>query len=148
PDEPYDRRPMAGAGRRRALLLAAAACAGCGGDRITPTAPRSVALTLRLETAHFRLYTEAAPDVVLREVASALEAALPRYQADLDVDATRPFTVRVWQDETAWSAAVQRHFGRPIDTTGYVTGPEEIRVLAGSRVVRNATHELAHCVSL
>ena len=88
------------------------------------------------------------PDGVLQEVATALERELPRFQADLQVAATRTFTVRVVQDEAAWFAEVQSYFGRRIDTSGYVTGPDELRVLAGSRVARNATHELAHCVSL
>jgi hypothetical protein len=43
---------------------------------------------------------------------------------------------------------VLRYFGRRIDTTGYVTGPDQLRVLAVPAVARNATHELTHCVSL
>jgi hypothetical protein len=54
----------------------------------------------------------------------------------------------VWQDEAAWSAEVQRHMGRPIDTAGYVTAPDELRVRVVPQVARHATHELAHCVSL
>ncbi len=137
-------------GFRRALLLAAlwpVACGGGGGG--SPAAPAaSAVLALRLETAHFRIQADAVPDGVLQEVATALERELPRFQADLQVAATRTFTVRVVQDEAVWFAEVQSYFGRRIDTSGYVTGPEELRVLAGSRVARNATHELAHCVSL
>jgi len=135
---------------RRTLLLGALVSAACGGDDTTaPTAPAAVPpLGLRLETAHFRLYTDSAPEAVLQEVAGRLEAALLRFQADLGVGATRPFTVRVWQDQAAWLAEVERHFGRRIDTTGYVAGPDELRVLAVAQVARNATHELAHCVSL
>jgi hypothetical protein len=133
----------------RALLLAAIAGSACGGGGQGPTSPATGGtLTLRLETAHFRLHTDTAPDSLLQEVAGRLEAALPRYEDDLDVNATRTFAVRVWQDSAAWSAEVQRHFGRLIDTAGYVTGPDELRVLAVPQVSRHATHELAHCVSL
>jgi hypothetical protein len=134
----------------RTLLLAALASGACGGgDRATPTAPASGgALALQLETAHFRVHADAVPQGVLQDVAAALERELPRFQSDLQVAATRPFNVRVFQDEAAWFAEVQRYFGRRIETSGYVTGPDELRVLAGPRVARNATHELAHCVSL
>ena len=65
------------AGLRGALLLAVAACAGCGGgDRRGLTGPTTAgALTLRLVTAHFRLCTDAAPDSTLQEVAGAFEEA-------------------------------------------------------------------------
>ena len=85
---------------------------------------------------------------MLHEVADRLEAELPRYQVDLSVGTVRPFAVRVFQDPAAWRAEVQRYFGRSLDTTGYVTSAEELRVLAVPQVARNATHELAHCVSL
>jgi len=134
---------------RRSLALAAAACCACGGGDGAPTAPTpAIVVALCLETPHFRLYADAVPDGVLQDVAAGLEAALPRYQADLAVGNTRPFTVRVLQDEAAWRAEVQSYFGRRIDTSGYVTGPDELRVLATPQVARNATHELAHCVSL
>jgi len=138
------------AGLRWAVVLGASAFAACrGGDRGAPTAPANgVTLTLRLETAHFRLMTDAAPDGVLQEVAGRLEAELPRVQSDLEVSATSVFTVRVFQDDGAWLAEVQRYIGRRIDTAGYVTGPGELRVLAVSEVARNATHEMAHCLSL
>jgi hypothetical protein len=101
-----------------------------------------------MQTGHFRFYTDAVSDAALRELASALEDRLPRYQTDLGVAATGPFTVRAWQDQAAWATEVRRYFGRPIDTSGYVTGPSELRILAGPRLTRDATHELAHCVSL
>lgn len=123
--------------------------ASCGGRPTVPTpAATASALSLRLETAHFRLSTDAAPEALLRAVADRLEAELPRYQADLGVPSVRPFEVHVWQDEAAWFAEVQRYMGRRVDTTGYVTGPDGIRVLAVEQVARNASHELAHCVSL
>jgi hypothetical protein len=101
-----------------------------------------------METAGFRVFTDSAPDGVLRGVADRLEGQRPRVMADLGVAAVRPMTVKVWQDPAAWAAEVQRVFGRSIDTAGYVTGPDELRVLAGPAVERNATHEMSHCVSL
>jgi hypothetical protein len=62
---------------------------------------------------------------VLQDLALALERELPRLQSDLQVTSTRPFGVRVFQDESAWFAEVQSYFGRRIDTSGYVTEPEE-----------------------
>jgi len=137
-------------GVRHTALLAVLVSVACGGGgQGAPTGASAFApLSLRLETAHFRLYTDGAPDAVLQDVAARLEAQLPQYQSDLEVGATSPFTVRVWQDQNAWYAEVQSHFGRQIDATGYVNGPAEIRVLAVPQVARNATHELAHCVSL
>jgi hypothetical protein len=139
-----------GTGFRHALLLAASVSVACGGggSGAPTTASAGAALSLRLETGHFRLYTDAAPDGVLQDVAGRLETQLPQYQADLQVSVTAPFTVRVWQDQNAWFVEVQSHFGRRIETNGYINGPNEIRVLAGPRVAQNATHELAHCVSL
>lgn len=134
---------------RHAALLAVVVSASCGGDRTAPSAPANPgALALRLETSHFRFYADAVPDATLRELAAALEDRLPGYQRDLGATVSRALTVRVWQDATAWATEVRRYFGRSIDASGYVTGPDEIRVLAGPRLPRDATHELAHCVSL
>jgi hypothetical protein len=85
------------------LLLAALTLFACGGGtRATPTTAGSGgALALRLETEHFRIYADSVPDAVLQGVAGALERELPRLQADLQAAATRPFSVRVFQDEAA-----------------------------------------------
>ena len=132
-----------------AAALVVALAVGCGHGSSAPSAVSpSEALSVRLETAHFRLLGDRVGDDVLRAVADRLEADLPRVQADLGVASVRTMTVKVWQDQAAWAAEVQRFFGRGIDTMGYVTGPDEVRVLAGSPVVRNAAHEMAHCVSL
>lgn len=97
------------------------------------------------------MFADTVPEAVLREIADRLETGRPRFLSDLAVTAPaadRPFRVKVWQDATAWAAEVRGYFGRPIDTAGYVSGPDELRVLAVSAVARNATHELVHCVSL
>ncbi len=129
-------------------LFALGACGAQG-----PLAPGDAPVagdvpTLRYESANFRLHGGRAPDALLREIADRLEAELPRVAADLGVSGIRPVTVKVWQDEAAWGAEVQRYFGRRIETAGYVTGPDELRVLAVPQVARNAVHELCHSLSL
>jgi hypothetical protein len=132
-----------------AALLLVGLTHGCGSSGTSPAGPTGPAApVLRLETAHFRVHADQAADSLLREIADRLEAELPRVAADLAVSGVRPVTVKVWQDEAAWGAEVQRYFGRRIDTAGYITGPDELRVLAVSQVARNAVHELAHCLSL
>lgn len=135
---------------RSAWLLLALAPAACGGGVGAATAPTAAtgALSLRLETARFRLYADAVPQAVLQDVAAALERELPRFEADLQAPGPRPFSAHVYQDEAAWAAEALRFFGRRLDTSGYVAGPDELRVRAVAQVARNATHELAHCVSL
>lgn len=127
--------------------LAASLPAGCGGGASAPSQPAEN-LVPRLDTAHFHLFAGQAPDSVVRGVANALEEARPRLLADLAVPATRSTTVRIWQDESSFLAALQAALGQRFSATGYVTGPDEIRVLAVPRVERNATHEFAHAVSL
>jgi hypothetical protein len=140
-------------GHRLAVFAAASGLAGlggCGGQG--PASPVSPSAgdtpVLRFETAHFRVHGGHAAEALLREIADRLEAELPRVSADLAISGVRPITVKVWQDEAAWSAEVLRYFGRRIDTTGYVTGPDELRVLAVGQVARNAVHEMCHSLSL
>lgn len=116
-------------GSLAALLGLSLACGGGGGEN-TPAAPSAgnTPLVLRRETAHFRIYGDRVADAVLGEVAERLE--------------------KVWEDQAVWAAEVQSFFGRRIDTSGYVTSSDEIRVLAVPAVARNATHEFCHAVSL
>lgn len=140
------------AGTRRwpiviAWALAASLPTGCGGG---PSSPSQTVerLVPRLDTAHFHLLAGSAPDSVVRGVANALEEARPRLLADLAVPETRSTTVRIWQDEASFLAALEAALGQRFSATGYITGPDEIRVLAVPRLERNATHEFAHAVSL
>jgi hypothetical protein len=105
-------------------------------------------LTVRLETANFRVSTDSVPEATLRAIADRLESERPRILRDLSVATTRRMDVKVWADRTAWSAEVQRYFGRAFETSGYVTGPDELRVLLVPNVEVNAVHEMTHCVSL
>jgi hypothetical protein len=121
--------------------------ASCGGGPASPS--RAVEnLMPRLDTAHFHLLAGGAPDSVLRGVADALEEARPRLLADLAAPATRSTTVRIWQDESSFLAALEAALGQRFSASGYITGPDEIRLLAVPRVERNATHEFVHAASL
>ncbi len=140
--------------RARRLAVAVGALIGalvlpCCEDR--PSAPTTNAgevLVLRLQTQHFRLFGDRVTDAVLRDVADNLEANFTRVLADLSVSSVQPVSVKVWQDQGSWNAAVQAFFGRSLNPAGYVTGPNELRVLDGTHVARNAVHEFCHTVSL
>jgi hypothetical protein len=140
-------RLVLGLAAASSAVLALSSCGG-GAAATGPDGPPAALVSLRLSTPHFRLFADAVPETLLREVADRLESELPRFQLDLSVGAVRPLTVRVLQDPAAWAAEVEGYFGRRIDTAGYVTSAEELRVLAVAQVARNATHELAHCLSL
>jgi len=130
------------------LLVYALFVAGCGGGT-SPTASAAVEIpVLRFQTTHFSLYGDRVEDAVLRAVADELEANFARVLADLSLASVRPVRVKVWQDQAAWNAAVQAFFGRGLDTIGYVNGAEEIRLLNGAGVARNAVHEFCHTASL
>ena len=127
------------------MVLAVSACSG------SPTTPTpSESLDVKLEVPGFQIYGGRTPAPVLREVAARLAATRPRMAADLGVDEERlgTITVRVWQDEATWVATLEAYFGERLAATGYVTGPTELRLLAVETVGVNATHELAHAVSL
>lgn len=129
-------------------LAGAILALGCGDAPSSPTPAASEVLVLRLQTDHFRFYADRVTDAALRDVADRLEAGYARVLADLSVASVQPVTVKVWQDQASWSAAVQAYFGRSLDTSGYVTGLSELRVLNGARVAQNAAHEFCHVVSL
>ena len=55
--------------------------------------------------------------------------------------------VQIWQDESAFYAVLDRYFGVHYQSTGYVTGPSELRVLAVPQLDVNVVHEFCHAVS-
>src|SRR5262245_34968927 len=114
------------------LLTLGVACGGGGGGPSQPTSTSGAALVLRLETAHFSLYTDSVGDAALREAADRLEANLPRVMSDLGVTVSRPMRVEIWQDPAAFAAELRRYFGRDLSAGGYVTGPDGLRMLAGA----------------
>jgi len=56
--------------------------------------------------------------------------------------------VRIWQDATSYYNELTRFFGMRYNSNGYITGPTELRVLAGANLETNAVHEFVHAVSL
>jgi len=41
--------------------------------------------------------------------------------------------VKIWQDEAAFASELQRYIGQRLPATGYITGRDEVRVLATPR---------------
>jgi hypothetical protein len=136
-------------GRLR-VALALIVAAGCGGGSHTPTTPSAAAetLSLRFETAHFRIHAGLTPEATLRAAADRLEAEFARVTSDLGVSGLAPVTVKVWQDEPSFTAELTRFLGVRYSAAGYVTGRDEIRVLAVPQLNSNVVHELAHAASL
>jgi len=120
---------------------------GCGGSPAQPSAGPET-LVERLATPHFRLHAGLASDSTVRDVADRLEESFGRVTGELGVTAMRSVSVKIWQDEPSFGAEMQRFLGQRYAATGYVTGADEVRVLAVPQVARNATHEFCHAVSL
>ena len=67
---------------------------------------------------------------------------------DLNVTSLGPITVRIWRDEATYYAALDRFFGVHYQANGYITGRDELRVLAMPQLDLNVVHEFCHAVSL
>ena len=122
----------------------------CGGGGGTPTIPTAIdeRLTMRVQTAHFQILGGTTPDTTLRGAADRLEAEYARILGDLDVSSHPVVTVRVWQDATSYYNELTRYFGTRYQAVGYITGPTELRLLAGANLDTHAFHEFVHAVSL
>jgi hypothetical protein len=129
-------------------LAGALLVSSCGRSPLSPTPDAGEVLVLRFQTEHFHLYGDRVTDAVLRGVADQLESNFSRVLADLSIAAVEPVRVKIWQDQTSWNAAARAYFGRTVNVSGYITGPDEVRVLHGTNVARNAVHEFCHTVSL
>ena len=142
---------MGSISRARAIgvfLAAGVATARCGGSPNAPTAAASEALELRLTTAHFRLFADRASSATVQSAANALEGQYARVLNDLNVSALGPITVKIWQDDVSYYATLDRFFGVHYQASGYVTGKDELRVLAVPQLDVNVVHEFCHAVSL
>ena len=124
-----------------------AATGGCGGSASAPSTTLE-SLVPRARTAHFDVHAGLASEATVAEIAAALESRYGRVIADLETGEVPRITVEVWSDEASFLTEMERFFGRRYNATGYVTGPSVLRVLAVSSVVRNATHEMSHAISL
>jgi len=140
----------------RQLLTSAAVlfAIGCGGANSTntPTSASpfaiSESLSLKVQTAHFQVFSGTAPDAMLRAAGDRLEADYARILSDLGVSSHPMVTVKVWDDSTTFYNELTRYFGTRNQATGYITGPTELRLLAGSNLSTNVVHEFVHAASL
>jgi hypothetical protein len=103
---------------------------------------------LRLTTAHFRLFAGRTSAATVQSAADALERQYARVLNDLSVSSLGPITVQIWQDDATYYAALDRYFGVHYQATGYITGRDELRVLAVPQLDVNVVHEFCHAVSL
>lgn len=134
----------------RAIVFALAVLSICcgGGTASSPTAIDSERLTLRVQTAHFQIFGGTSPDTTLRRAADRLEAEYSRILGDLNVSSHPVVTVRIWQDPTSYYNELTRYFGTRYQAGGYITGPTELRLLAGGNLDTDVVHEFVHAVSL
>src|SRR4051812_11527593 len=92
-------------------------------------------LSMRFQTAHFQVFGgTTTPDATLRAASDRLEAEYARVLRDLNVTNHPTVTIRVWQDNTSYYNEVTRYFGTRLRATGYITGPTEVRLLAGGNL--------------
>lgn len=137
--------------RRLACFVMLVAATACSRDTSTsPSIPElaRTSLTMRMQTTHFQMFSDSAPDATLRSAADRLEAEYPRILSELGVTSHPPVTVRVWNDAIAYYTELTRFFGTRNQATGYITGPTELRLLSGSNLNTNVVHEFVHAVSL
>jgi len=134
--------------QRVLCVLVMATAAACSSD--TPTSPDRQRETLapRFQTDHFRVLAGTTPDSILRSAADRLEAEHPRIVAALGVTSLPTMTVRVWQDEATYFDELVRYFGVRYSARGYITGPTELRMLAGPTLPTTAVHEFVHAASM
>jgi hypothetical protein len=136
------------------LAYLAALSIGCaGGTATSPSAsPLSAAfvesLSLKVQTAHFQVFGSKTPEATLRAAAARLEAEYPRILSELGIASHPMVTVRIWQDTTPYYDELTKYFGTRRPATSYITGPTELRLLAGGNLETNAVHEFVHAVSL
>jgi hypothetical protein len=124
----------------------------CGGETATsPSLPTlaSESLAMRVQTAHFQMFAgTTTPDAMVRAAGDRLEVEYARILSDLGVSSHPMVTVRIWQDATSYYGELTRFFGTRYQATGYITGPTELRLLAGGNLNTNVVHEFTHAVSL
>ena len=103
---------------------------------------------MRVQTAHFQIFGGTSPDTTLRGAANRLEAEYSRILGNLGVSSHPVVTVRIWQDAASYYNELTRYFGTRYQAGGYITGPTELRLLAGGNLDTDVVHEFVHAVSL
>jgi hypothetical protein len=134
--------------RALGVLLGVVVTARCGSSPTGPGTASAETLELRLTTPHFRLFAGRTPAATVQSAADALERQYARVLSDLTVPSLGPITVQIWQDDVTYYAVLDRYFGVHYQATGYITGRDELRVLAVSQLDVNVVHEFCHAVSL
>jgi hypothetical protein len=84
--------------RRVGCLAALLSAIACGGGNTTGPSPSTAgeSLTMRVETAHFRVLAGSTPDAAVRAAADRLEAEYDRILSGLNVASHPIVTVRIW----------------------------------------------------
>ncbi len=139
------------ASRARAIVVLIAALvvtARCGSSPTAPAAAGAETLELKLTTAHVRLFAGRTSAATAQSAADALERQYARVLNDLNVTSLGPITVQIWQDQATYYAVLDRFFGVHYQASGYITGNDELRVLAVPQLDVNVVHEFCHAVSL
>jgi hypothetical protein len=131
------------------LILSAMACSDANPTRPSLPILTRESLAMRVQTAHFQVFAgTTTPDVTLRAAGDRLEAEYARILSDLGLSSHPTVTVRIWQDTSSYYGEQTRFLGSPSQATGYITGPTELRLLAGGNLNTNVVHEFAHAASL
>jgi hypothetical protein len=130
------------------FVVAVMMTARCGSSPAAPAIAGGEALELRMTTAHFRLFAGRTAATRVQSAADALERQYARVLTDFNVTSVGPITVQIWQDEATFNAVLDRFFGVHYQATGYVTGSDELRVLAVPQLDVNVVHEFCHAISL
>jgi hypothetical protein len=129
-------------------MTVVAATTNCGGSPTAPGGAGAETLELRVTTTHFRLFAGRTSAAAVQSAADALERQYARVLNDLSVTTVGPITVRIWQDEASYYAALDRFFGMHYQASGYIAGRDELRLLAVPQLDVNVVHEFCHAVSL
>jgi hypothetical protein len=142
--------PLHSAWLLRAAAAALVLASACAAD--TPAGPSSGAteqLTVKLESAHFRIMGNRVSPSTVTAVADALELQFGRITADLGVAQMPVVTVKLWVDTESFYQEMAAKAGqRFAGATGFVGGQTEVSILDGANAGGRAVHEFAHVVSM
>ncbi len=130
------------------FLAVVVLAARCGSTPTAPSGASAETLDLKLTTAHFRLFAGRTSAATVQSAADALERQYARVLNDLSVTSIGSVSVQIWQDESSYYAALDHYFGVHYQANGYITGQNELRVLAVPQLDVNVVHEFCHAVSL
>ena len=104
---------------------------------------------MRVQTAHFQIFGRHVPGRdASRRGGSSRGASTARILGDLGVSSHPVVTVRILHDPTSYYNELTRFFGTRYQAGGYITGPTELRLLAGGNLNTDVVHEFIHAVSL